>query len=886
MKSTLKFVLLASTALVAFATPADAAPVVIAFAGTVLGGVATAFATKAALVWSTVLGQAAVAGVLAGLQMAFAPSASTGAGASEITLNRIQPVTEGLILYGERMLGGSIVARSTSAADGKEHKRYHSVIPLACHEIEGAVEAWIGETLVWTATQYALDAAAVLPDADRWGQIDSDFKGKFALSVHNGSGNQAAEARYYNAVSEWAATAQGRGIAYVYFEADFDGDLFPQGVETITVRARGKRVYDPRDGLTKYTSNVFLHVRDYVLTPEMFGGIGWSAADIDDAAIIANANIAEEQIPLTGGGTEDRYAFNGVLNTADSPKKNLDRLSTAWTGWWTVDRGKLVVGGAAYEPPVHSIDEDLLVAPVKVKARRAFEDQFNIVKAIYADPDERFTPTDLPVLTSETYRLVDNGEELIRDLAELPGETSFARGQRLTKQVLLKGRRQRSVELSCNLGAWPIKLGDNVMVTIPRRGWASKVFEVTGRSVAIRPGDVRVSLSLIENGPDIFNWLTSEETAKPAGGVSTLPSPTAKPTLTAPAAGEELYETRGGGGVKTRVLLTSTTTNPFVAAWQFAWRLSSESTDNLRPLTQSGTDTLDDIAPGTYVFGARCQTKRGIWSDWSYSPPVAILGVNEAPEALSGLSVQAFGGGIAMMRWQRHPSLDVQQGGRIELRHSGQQSGASWQSSTSIGKSVFGGSTEVTLPLKAGTYLARPFDAQGIPGPVATVSTTAASIVPTVQVAQTVAHPAFAGTKVGCAVAGSNLELSTGQVLATYDIAGAMDLGSVQAVRLISDVQVIIGRRSDLFWNSGGSSFWQRGGDAFWTAAGAFGDVDIQVRSTTDDPAGSPVWSEFTSFDAAEFDGRAFEFRAVLTAENTEYSVDVTGLTITATQAA
>jgi subtilase family protein len=88
---------------------------------------------------------------------------------------------------------------------------------------------------------------------------------------------------------------------------------------------------------------------------------------------------------------------------------------------------------------------------------------------------------------------------------------------------------------------------------------------------------------------------------------------------------------------------------------------------------------------------------------------------------------------------------------------------------------------------------------------------------------------------------------------------------------LISDVQVIIGRRSDLFWNSGGSSFWNRGGDAFWTAAGAFGDIDVQVRVTNDDPAGSPVWSGWTSFDAAEFDGRAFQFRAVLSAENTQY---------------
>ncbi|MBL3587819.1 hypothetical protein JMM61_21170, partial [Rhodovulum sulfidophilum] len=125
------------------------------------------------------------------------------------------------------------------------------------------------------------------------------------------------------------------------------------------------------------------------------------------------------------------------------------------------------------------------------------------------------------------------------------------------KLALLKGRRQKQVTLPCSLAAWPVRLGDTIRVSLPRRGWTAKTFEVTGRTVHIGEDGVRVTLSCIETGPAIFDWRTSEEMPKPAGGVPTLPSPTAKPVVSAPTMTEELYETRGGGGVKTRVRLSA-----------------------------------------------------------------------------------------------------------------------------------------------------------------------------------------------------------------------------------------------------------------------------------------------------------------------------------------
>ncbi|SIO36334.1 hypothetical protein SAMN05444722_1680 [Rhodovulum sp. ES.010] len=930
-----------------WAAPAEAAPIgaaLVAGVGAAVGG-----ATAAAIAT-----QAIFAGVLAGVQMALQKKPEKpGPRGSDITLNKIQPVTTGLIVYGERTVGGSIVARSTTAVGGKPHKRYHSVLTLACHEIEGAQEIWIGETLVWTRAQYETDIAAGV-EGPLAGQVAGDYRGKVRLVVRDGAADQAAVDRYVSQAGEWTEHHRGRGIAYVYFESDYDRDLFPRGVPELRVRLRGKRVLDPRDGQVKWTANPFLALRDYALTPEFFGGIGWTADDLDDAAIVAHANIADEAVPLAGGGTEARYAFSGALDTADSPRANLDQLSAAWGGWWAYDRGRLTVGGAAWEEPAVEITEDMLVAPIRVRARRPFEEQFNTVKAQFADAAAEHVATDLPVLSSAAYRAEDNGEELVRDLEELPGETSHARGQRLMKLALLKGRRQKRVELPCSLAAWNVRLGDNVRVTIPRRGWTQKNFEVLARRVRVAPDGVGITLTCIETGPAIFDWTTSEETPKPAGGVPSLPSPTAKPMMQAPAMAEELYETRGGGGVKTRVQLSTDTDNPFVTTWQFAWQwvdgiatailgegpalaplaagaalgdaaawgayataeidgtapslaplaagaavgdaaawgaYSSVAQTDLRtdapvvrPLVDVGQDLLEDVRPGIYVFGVRGRTARGLWSDWTWSGAVAVLGEAAPPAALSGLTAQAAG--VALLHWTQHPSLDVRQGGRIEFRHASAMAGASWQNSTSIGRAVPGVATEAALPLKSGTYLARPYDATGLPGPEAAVVVRAASILPTATVASLVEAPGFAGIKAGCSVELGALVIDPGGTEAVYGFAGSIDLGAVQPVRLVGDVTVTFTEREDLFWKPDDAAMWLPGDAPMWLGDAASGDVDMQVSATDDDPAGSPSWGPWQSFDAADFEARAFRFRAVLSVESAAYVASVSALTVTAQQAA
>ena len=861
-------------AVIALAGRAEAGPIFVA-ALSAGAGIGAAFgATVVGGFLSSFVGRLVVTGILSGAQALLnRRRRSAATEANEITLNRVTPVTTGMILYGERILGGSIIARSTTPVGDKIHARLHRVMPLACHEIEGAEEAWIGETSVWTKAQYLIDEAAAVLESHLWGQTAGPFQHKFVLLIHNGSRNQLAEARYVTAAAEWASTARGRGIAYAYFEADYDRDLFPNGEEQIRVRCKGKKVFDPRTLVTAFSANPFLCARDYVLTTEVNGGIGWRDTDLDGANVIAMANVADEVIALAGGGTEARFAFNGVLDTAARPSENLDALSTAWGGWWTADQGKLRFGGAAYATPVMTITESTMVGPIRSKARRPFEDQFNMVKATFADARAEFVPTDAPVLKSAVYKVQDNGEQLVRDLGELPGETSWTRVQRLMKLSLLKGRRQRSVDVPCNLAAWGVKPGDTVALTVTRRGWTDKEFEVAARRVSVSKDGVSITLSLVETGTAVFDWTTSEETPYPAGGSPTLALPWEKPVVAAPSVTESLYQTRGGGGVKCRAVLTSDTTNPFIEFWQFSWRLTSDTVATVRSLSDTPDDTLNDFAPGIYVFGARARNRRGVWSVWTYSAPLEVFGQNVTPQALSGLSAAIVSGTITL-RWVQSPDLDVRQGGVIQVRHSSDLA-ATWQTSTSIGKAVPGSATVVTLPAIAGRYLLRAVDATGNPGPEVTFNTTAPNFQPMVTEATVTESTAFTGTKTNCSVVSSRLGLDAGQVLGVYLFGGEMNFGALKTVRLTANLGVLITERSNLM----DSTELMDSPALFDGSENAEGDVQVYYATSQD---ASATWSGWEEFDRTDVTAWRVKFKAEITVPDSLYQTEIETLSVIA----
>lgn len=125
----------------------------------------------------------------------------------------------------------------------------------------------------------------------------------------------------------------------------------------------------------------------------------------------------------------------------------------------------------------------------------------------------------------------------------------------------------------------------------------------------------------------------------------------------------------------------------------------------------------------------------------------------------------------------------------------------------------------------------------------------------------------------------SKLRLDSGQATGSYDWHATMDLGSVQNVRVTVGIaaQVINFTDSVDAWADVDSR------DSWDTVvSGNEATAVTYIRTTNDDPAGSPTWGAWNRIDSAEFAARAFQFRTVLEATDTNFGIDISALSAVA----
>ena len=90
-------------------------------------------------------------------------------------------------------------------------------------------------------------------------------------------------------VPGWDSSHRLNGIAYLYVRLQYSQEVFAQGIPNISAVVRGKKLYDPRDGSTAYSTNAALCVRDYLASDY---GFECSADEINDDYFEAAANAS------------------------------------------------------------------------------------------------------------------------------------------------------------------------------------------------------------------------------------------------------------------------------------------------------------------------------------------------------------------------------------------------------------------------------------------------------------------------------------------------------------------------------------------------------------------------------------------------------------------
>ena len=297
-------------------------------------------------------------------------------------------------------------------------------------------------------------------------------------------------------------------------------------------------------------------------------------------------------------------------------------------------------------------------------------------------------------------------------------------------------------------------------------------------------------------------------------------------------------------------------------------RYRTTGTDNPYHLTEGTGYTfyLDKEIDRGDVFSVSARFNiKGQWGKWS--PPVqhTIAGVAATnPPDVTGFRV-AVVGSTAYLTWDPVSHFGLR--GYV-IRFSSNTDGATWTSSTPL-TSTGQGVHSVSVGAMRGTYLIKAFD-YGARRSVNAVSVVNAyGDIARMNVVEYLDEDDFLGAKTDTELDGSGqliLSEESEGVLSTtgsYAFANSIDLGEVFTCRI--EQHLVVGATNlydDLFVREDFFAV-----EDFFDTAGTEWNAWVEMRTTTDDPVGTPTWSGWDIVSIADSTARAFQFRAILESE-------------------
>jgi len=798
------------------------------------------------------------------------------------TVTSRQPIAPHNVIYGRTRIGGTILYMESTNVN----KYLHVVVAIAGHEID-AIEKF-----------YFNDAEVTI---DGSGNVTAgQYKDRARIQYKLGTDDQTAFADLVaESDGKWTNNHRVRGRALVYMRLEYDQNVFINGVPNLSVVVRGKKVYDPRTETTAWSANPALCVTDY-LTNNKFGMAAVYAEEIDEEALIAAANICDEDVAKVGGGTENRYEMHGSFATSSQPEDIINQMVFAMAGRCIWSGGVWRILAGAYYTPTLTFDEGDLRGGIKVQSLVSRRESFNGVKGVFASVDDNYILSDFPPINSAVFVAKDNGEENLKSI-ELPFTTSASMAQRLAKIELLRARQQITVAMPMKLVGMKANVGDIVQINNTRMGWSSKPFEVVSANIAFGE-TVGVDIDLREVSTDVYDWSTSEEQTYDPAPNTNLPS-----GFVSEPVGISITDTLAISAETIITQLVVTVTGSDVFEDRFEVQAKPSTSDDFLNLGQASGNIfqLANVIDGAiYNVRARAINVFGVRSEWATGNH-EVIGKTAPPENVTGLTGNLIGNQY-LLTWNAVPDLDLSY---YRVRYASPDSGGSYENSVSLVPKVSRPATSVFVPARNGTYFVKAVDKLGLASmePASIALDTNIAAVESLNLIQTINEaPDFNGTfddtveldeddalvlntsVLFDAVSGDFDDASglfdggSGNVDAFgyYYFATAVDLGAIYISRCTAYVKHT---RLDyvVLFDSAEGLFDDRQGD-FEGDVNAFDDTDVQIeaRHTQDNPSGTPTWSDWQSFAVTDIRARAIQFRAKLSTTDQQATPKVTQLSV------
>jgi len=802
-----------------------------------------------------------------------------------------QPTVPRRVVYGKMRISGVLGYVNTS--DDQQFLRI--VVLLAGHEINSFLKYYINDEELTVSTSTSVSNGDTITVT-----APSKYAGLFTIKTHKGSPTQQADTDIISQTGgQWTSNHKLSGIAYLYAQLKFDRNAFPQGIPNISVLVEGKKVYDPRNSSTAYSANPALCIRDYLTSSSGFGA---TASEISDATIITASNICDENVTLDAGGTEKRYELNGTFQTSGSPKTILANLLTTCGGIVTYTNGLFKMKVAKYVSPTITLDEGDLRGGITLQSKRSKRDNYNAVKGQFASITTNFILADYPAVTSTTFQNEDGGERQFLDL-DLPYTTSSPMAQRLAKIALYRNRQQVSITYPCSMKGFQLNVGDTVSVNNTRFGFSAKVFEVAEWSLDIDNSNgsptLGTNLVLRELNSAVYDWNENTDEKSFLLDNTILPNPF---TITAPTL-SVADELRVLNEEAVSVLLANvSTSNIQVTDFEVEAKQSTEDT-----FVSMGKNSTTRFELLNVVDGAIYNVRARALSRFAVSPYTTVnhtvVGKTAKPANVTNLSINIVNTD-AHLSWTPVADLDLS---HYRIRHSRDTTtSATYSSAVDLITKVSRPANTAVVPAMTGTYFIKAIDKLGNESVDSNNSVALIENIKNINlVATSTQDPSFLGSKNGTAISDNALVLGTtvlfdsgagqfdgtagtfdgggGTVASTgtYDFNNYIDVGGVYTNRVTANIIVQREDYGQQFDDATGQ-FDDKEGD-FDGEPNEFGttNVELQISTTSSNPATATDWTDFRKFFVGDFKARGLRFKTILTTLDSGASPKVTGLSVT-----
>ena len=351
------------------------------------------------------------------------------------------------------------------------------------------------------------------------------------------------------------------------------------------------------------------------------------------------------------------------------------------------------------------------------------------------------------------------------------------------------------------------------------------------------------------------------------------------------SARETFYESQGQAKVK---IIASWNSIPGVSQYRVQYRQSEGNWTSV-VVPRTDYEILDSVAD-TYTINVYSLNGINTPSNQPAVLTFAAVGKTAVPGNVEELTFEAINANSGRLRWAATVDLDVKIGGRVQIRHTNLTDGSgTWGNSVDLVEAKSGSATEAIVPLVEGEILVKFKDDGG------RQSESEASVI--INFPDTLGQllvqsrredadtPPFQGAKTSCfysdeydalTLDGTELfdDVPDLDLLAVMDVLGdvatsgiyefanTLDLGASYSL----DLERFFVTRgyfpSDLIDSRTGLvDNW-----ADWDgAASSAVNAKMYLRSTSDNPSGTPTWSAWQEFVNGTFKARAFQFKAELT---------------------